>query len=138
MFTRLQRSAPLTPLCSIRLYGSQHSAISHVYIVTFKPWVCCSPEPLASRRRLSHSSPFSAVRGICRLPAHELLYQGHVLGLERSYSSPTGNVHSCFWSWSDAMDKSYSAGVRATPQFFSKIRTCQRRRGAAAGGLAWG
>jgi hypothetical protein len=46
-------------------------------------------------------------------------------GLERSSSSPAGSVHSSMRSRSRVMDRSYSAGVRATPVVLN-VPVCSR------------
>uniref|UniRef100_J3L9V8 Uncharacterized protein n=2 Tax=Oryza brachyantha TaxID=4533 RepID=J3L9V8_ORYBR len=46
-------------------------------------------------------------------------------GLERSSSSPAGSAHSSLRSRSRVMDRSYSAGVRATPVVLN-VPVCSR------------
>ncbi|KAL5208785.1 hypothetical protein ABZP36_033220 [Zizania latifolia] len=95
-----------TPMPRIRLVRSQPHAHPPA---AAKPWAGRSP----ARHRPSPPPPppVASVDSPRMNSSGKIVFQG----LERSSSSPAGSVHSSLRSRSRVMDRSYSAGVRATP-----------------------
>ncbi|KAF0935858.1 hypothetical protein E2562_036373 [Oryza meyeriana var. granulata] len=78
-----------------------------------------------ARRRPSPPSPPPAQ--VVSVDSPRMNSYGKIVfqGLERSSSSPAGSVHSSLRSRSRVMDRSYSAGVRATPVVLN-VPVCSR------------
>ncbi|KAL5211234.1 hypothetical protein ABZP36_022081 [Zizania latifolia] len=100
-----------TPRPRIRIVRSQAHAQSPAAAAAAKLRVGQSP---ARRRPLTPSPPPPQVASV---DSPRMNASGKVVfqGLERSCSSPAGSVHSSLRTRSRVMDRSYSAGVRATP-----------------------
>ncbi|KAG8058187.1 hypothetical protein GUJ93_ZPchr0002g26112 [Zizania palustris] len=102
-----------TPMPRIRLVRSQPPAHS----------------PAAAKRRAGRSParlrpsppPVASVDSPRMNSSGKVVFQG----LERSSSSPAGSVHSSLRSRSRVMDRSYSAGVRASPVVLN-VPVCSR------------
>ncbi|CAD6251777.1 unnamed protein product [Miscanthus lutarioriparius] len=78
-----------------------------------------------ARRRSSPSTP--PPPSVVSVDSPRMNASGKIVfqGLERSSSSPAGSVHSSMRSRSRVMDRSYSAGVRATPVVLN-VPVCSR------------
>ncbi|CAN6243156.1 unnamed protein product [Urochloa humidicola] len=78
-----------------------------------------------ARRRLSTPQP--PPPSVASVDSPRMNASGKIVfqGLERSSSSPAGSVHSSLRSRSRVMDRSYSAGVRATPVVLN-VPVCSR------------
>ncbi|WVZ77782.1 hypothetical protein U9M48_025606 [Paspalum notatum var. saurae] len=124
-------SVDATPRPRIRLVRSRPSQ-PHPSLAASAP--SPSPAPAAAaparaahspaRRRPSSTPPPPSVASVDspRMNASgKIVFQG----LERSSSSPAGSAHSSLRSRSRVMDRSYSAGVRATPVVLN-VPVCSR------------
>ncbi|KAG2648700.1 protein enabled homolog [Panicum virgatum] len=82
--------------------------------------------PSPARRRLSTPQP-PPPPSVVSVDSPRMNASGKIVfqGLERSSSSPAGSVHSSMRSRSRVMDRSYSAGVRATPVVLN-VPVCSR------------
>ncbi|KAF8783727.1 hypothetical protein HU200_000159 [Digitaria exilis] len=81
-----------------------------------------------ARRRPSTSQPTPPPQpSVVSVDSPRMNASGKIVfqGLERSSSSPAGSVHSSMRSRSRVMDRSYSAGVRATPVVLN-VPVCSR------------
>jgi hypothetical protein len=80
-----------------------------------------------ARRRPSTPQPPPPPPSVVSVDSPRMNASGKIVfqGLERSSSSPAGSVHSSMRSRSRVMDRSYSAGVRATPVVLN-VPVCSR------------
>ncbi|KAJ1278022.1 hypothetical protein BS78_04G048200 [Paspalum vaginatum] len=123
-------SADATPRPRIRLVRSHpDSSQPHAPLAASAP----SPSPAQAPARAAHSparrrpSPSPPPPSVTTVDSPRMNASGKIVfqGLERSSSSPAGSAHSSLRSRSRVMDRSYSAGVRATPVVLN-VPVCSR------------
>ncbi|CAN6230427.1 unnamed protein product [Urochloa humidicola] len=123
-----------TPRPRIRLVRSNpHHAAPHPHppAATSAP-SSAGPAPTPARASYSParrrpSTPQPPPPSVASVDSPRMNASGKIVfqGLERSSSSPAGSVHSSMRSRSRVMDRSYSAGVRATPVVLN-VPVCSR------------
>ncbi|KAG8069837.1 hypothetical protein GUJ93_ZPchr0006g43749 [Zizania palustris] len=107
-----------TPRPRIRIVRSQPHT---------QPPAAAKPRAGQSPARRRPSTPSPPPPQVASVDSPRMNASGKVVfqGLERSCSSPAGSVHSSVRSRSRVMDRSYSAGVRATPVVLN-VPVCTR------------